>query len=346
MRLGLLTGGGDCPGLNAVIRAAVVHTVRTHESQIVGFLDGWKGLLEGHVRELSLESIGGILPRGGTILGTSRVNPLKPPMGGLDRLRDAFHLFRLDGLLVCGGDGTLSAAHAISREGLPIIGIPKTIDNDVPGTDYAFGFDTALRHVVDAIDALHSTAESHDRVLVLEVMGRTAGWIAACAAIAGGADVAITPEDPMSVQQVVDVIRQRRARGRMFSIVVVAEGAAFLPDPDGSRLETPHQLDEFGRPRFGGVGDLLAQELEARTHMETRTVKLGYVQRGGTPSPFDRLLGSRMGVHAVDLAARRQYGCMVALKGLDITSVPLSVVEQGARLATPELLATARVFYG
>jgi len=345
MRLGLLTGGGDCPGLNAVIRAAVVHSVRTHESPILGFRDGWKGLIEGDVRELSLETIAGILPRGGTLLGTSRVDPVRLA-GGIDRVRDAFRLFELDGLLVCGGDGTLSAALALSRAGLPMIGIPKTIDNDVPGTDYAIGFDTALGHVVRAIDALHTTAESHDRVIVVEVMGRTAGWIAAAAGIAGGADIAVTPESPMSVQQVVDVIRHRRARGRMFSIVVVAEGATFLADPDGRALALPQRLDESGRPRFGGIGEVLARELESRTGMETRTVTLGYVQRGGSPTPFDRLLASRMGVHAVDLAVRGEYGRLVSLQGLTITSVPLDIVQQGPRLASDELLASARVFYG
>lgn len=345
MRLGLLTGGGDCPGLNAFIRAAVIHTIRTHESQIVGFRDGWKGLIEGEVSELTLQSIAGILPRGGTVLGTSRVDPIRLA-GGVDKVKEAFRLFELDGLLVCGGDGTLSAACSVAEAGVPIIGIPKTIDDDVPGTDHAFGFDTALGHVVRAVDALHSTAESHDRVIVVEVMGRTTGWIAASAAIAGGADVAVTPEDPMSVQQVADVIRMRRARGRMFSLVVVAEGARFLPDPDGSVLEATHRKDAFGRPRFGGVGEELARLLEARTGMETRTVTLGYVQRGGSPSPFDRLLASRMGLHAVDLAVRGEYGRMVSLQGLEVTSVPLSVVRQGPRLASPDLLAAARVFYG
>ena len=345
MRLGLLTGGGDCPGLNAFIRAAVIHTVRTHESQILGFCDGWKGLIEGEVRELTLQGIAGILPRGGTVLGTSRVDPIRLA-GGVDKVREAFGLFELDGLIVCGGDGTLGAACALSEAGLPIIGVPKTIDDDVPGTDHAFGFDTALNHVVRAVDALHSTAESHDRVIVVEVMGRTAGWIAASASIAGGADVAVTPEDPMSVQDVADVVRMRRARGRMFSLVVVAEGARFLPDPDGSVLQAPERLDAFGRPRFGGIGELLASELEARTGMETRTVTLGYVQRGGSPTPFDRLLASRMGLHAVDLAAQGSFGRMVSLKGLDITAVPLAVVKQGPRLASEPLLAAARVFYG
>ncbi len=345
MRLGLLTGGGDCPGLNAFIRAAVIHTIRTHESQILGFCDGWRGLLGGEVRELSLQGIAGILPRGGTILGTSRVDPIRTA-GGIDQVRDAFRLFELDGLLVCGGDGTLSAANALSEAGLPIIGIPKTIDDDVPGTDHSFGFDTALTHVVRAVDALHSTAESHDRVIVVEVMGRTTGWIAASAAIAGGADVAVTPEDPMSVQQVVDVIRMRRARGRMFSLVVIAEGATFLPDPDGSVLQTPQKLDSLGRPRFGGIGEELARVLESRTGMEARTVTLGYVQRGGSPTPYDRLLASRMGLHAVDLAVRGEYGRMVSLKGLDVTSVPLSVVCSGPRPASADLLAAARVFYG
>jgi phosphofructokinase-like protein len=345
MRLGILTGGGDCPGLNAVIRAAVVRTIRTHESQIVGFLDGWVGLLEGQTMELTVESIRGILPRGGTVLGTSRVDPLKHA-AGIDGVRDAVRLFQLDGLLVCGGDGTLNAAATVAETGVPIIGIPKTIDNDIPGTDYSFGFDTALGTVVHAIDQLHSTAESHDRVIVVEVMGRSVGWIAVSAGLAGGADVVVTPERPMSVAQVCDTVRLRRARGRKFSIVVVAEGATFAPEPDGTVLEVPTRTDSFGRPRYGGVGNVLAQAIEQRTRIETRTVTLGYVQRGGTPSAFDRLLGTRMGVHAVDLASRGEYGRMVSLQGTQVASVPLSVVRGGPRPVDPDFLETARVFSG
>ena len=345
MRLGILTGGGDCPGLNAVIRAAVVHTIRTYEGQVLGFLDGWLGVLEGRTAELTRDSIRGILPRGGTILGTSRVNPVKAS-GGIETVRDTVRLHGLDGLLVCGGDGTLNAAATLAEAGIPIVGLPKTIDNDVQGTDYSFGFDTALSIVVHAIDQLHSTAESHDRVIVVETMGRSVGWIAVCASLAGGADVVLTPERPTSVTEVCDAIRLRRARGIKFSIVVVAEGATFAPEADGSVLEVPTRTDEFGRPRYGGVGGVLAHAIEQRTGIETRMVALGYVQRGGTPSAFDRLLGTRMGIHAVDLAARSEFNRLVSLQGTDISSVPLSVVRQGPRPVAPSLLEIARVFSG
>jgi ATP-dependent phosphofructokinase / diphosphate-dependent phosphofructokinase len=345
MRLGILTGGGDCPGLNAVIRAAVMRSVRTYQDQMLGFEDGWLGLFESRTRDLDLMAVRGILPRGGTILGTSRTDPIRHE-GGAQAVKDALVLHELDGLLVCGGDGTLAAAARLWEEGVPIIGIPKTIDNDVPETDYAFGFDTALGHVVDAVDSLHTTAESHDRVIVLEVMGRSTGWIAVCGGLAGGADVIVAPEHPTSVHEVCTYIRHRQARGRYFSIVVVAEGAKFLPDPDGRTLEVPEQLDQFGRPRYGGVGEILAHEIEARLKIETRTVTLGFVQRGGTPTPFDRLLGSRMGVAAVDLAVKREFGRMVSLKGGHITSVDLTVVRQGPRPVPDELFETARVFFG
>lgn len=346
MRLGILTGGGDCPGLNAVIRGAALRAVRTYDTFLLGFENGWKGLLDNRYRELSLATVGGILHRGGTILGTSRVDPLREPYG-IEAVREAFAFHELDGLLVCGGDGTLSAALRVAEGGMPIVGIPKTIDNDVPGTDFSFGFDTALAHIVNAVDALHSTAEAHERVIVLEVMGRTAGWLGVCAGIAGGADVVIIPEEPMSLHEVCTFIKHRIARGRKFSIVVVSEGAQFKPDPDGSVLDTgPTRLDEFGRPRFGGIGDVLAVAIEGRMGIESRTVKLGYVQRGGTPSPFDRLLGSRMGVMAVDLAAGGQFGRMVSFQGGQITSVELSVVRQGPRLVDKELAQVARVFFG
>lgn len=345
MRLGILTGGGDCPGLNAVIRAAVVRTIRTYESQIIGFLDGWLGVLEGHTQELTLDKVRGILPRGGTMLGTSRTDPVRRE-GGVEKVRDAIRLFELDALLVCGGDGTLAGAATLADAGMPIIGIPKTIDNDIPGTDYSFGFDTALSSVVHAIDALHTTAESHDRVIVVEVMGRSVGWIAVASSIAGGADVVLAPERPISVTQVCDYIRLRRARGRGFSIVVVAEGAEFAPEPDGTTVEIPRRVDQFGRPRYGGIGDVLAQHIEHRTSIETRTVTLGYVQRGGTPTAFDRLLGTRMGVHAVDLAARAEFGRMVSLQGSRITSVPLSVVREGPRPVDVTLLETSKIFFG
>ena len=345
MRLGILTGGGDCPGLNAVLRAAAVRVVKTHGGLLLGFEDGWRGLLENRVRPLDLNAVAGILPRGGTVLGTSRVDPFREP-AGLDCIREAFRSHELDGLLVCGGDGTLSAAAKLSDVGLRIIGIPKTIDNDICGTDQSFGFDTALSTVVRAVDALHTTAESHDRVIVVEVMGRSTGWLAVCAGIAGGADVVVAPEEPVSMAEVCEFIRRRIARGREFSILVVAEGACFSPDPDGRTLALPHRLDASGRRRYGGVGDVVAREIESRLGVETRTVTLGYVQRGGTPTAFDRLLGSRMGVAAVDLAARGEFGRMVSLRGGHITSVELGVVREGPRNVDSDLYEVARVFFG
>ena len=345
MRLGILTGGGDCPGLNAVIRAAVARTLRHHGGQIIGFENGWRGLLDHRIRELDLNVVAGILPRGGTMLGTSRVDPYREP-GGCDAVRDTFARHELQALLVCGGDGTLSAAARLAADGLPIVGIPKTIDNDIRGTDYSFGFDTALTTVVRAIDALHTTAESHERAIVVEVMGRSSGWIAVCAGMAGGADVVLAPERPTTLTEVCEFIRHRRARGRKFSIVVVAEGATFRPEPDGTVFEPPLRRDPVGRPRYGGVGECVAREIEARMGIETRTVTLGYVQRGGTPTAFDRLLGTRMGIAAADLAARGEVGRMVSLQGRQITSVPLDIVREGPRHVDPELYEDARVFFG
>jgi 6-phosphofructokinase 1 len=345
MRLGILTGGGDCPGLNAAIRAVVVHAVRTHDSLVLGYADGWRGLLEDRVRELDLRAVAGLLPRGGTMLGTSRVDPFAAP-GGVAVLRDAFERHDLAGLIVCGGEGTLAATARLATEGLPVVGIPKTIDNDVPGTDYAIGFDTAVTTVTHAIDALHSHAESHDRVIVVEVMGRSVGWIAAAAGLAGGADVTVTPEVEMCCEDVCDRIRARKARGRDFSIVVVAEGVAFAPDADGRTLEMTHRLDRFGRPIFGGVGERLARELEARLGVETRTVTLGYVQRGGTPTAFDRILATRMGVAAVDLVVQGRFGRMVCARGAVIDSAPLAGVLEGPRRTDPALLKAASVFSG
>ncbi len=345
MRLGILTGGGDCPGLNAVIRAAVFRAVRVHHGEMLGFEDGWRGFIQGRVRALDLDAVSGILPRGGTMLGTSRLDPFRDG-GGLEALREAYRTHGLDGLLVCGGDGTLSAAARLAEAGLPVIGLPKTIDNDVPGTDYSFGFDTALTTVVQAVDALHTTAESHDRVIVVETMGRTSGWLAVCAGIAGGADVVVAPEEPVSIWEVCETIRHRVARGRDFSIAVVAEGACFKPEPDGRTYETPFRLDPLGRRHYGGVGELIAREIAIRLGIETRTVTLGYVQRGGTPTAFDRLLGSRMGVTSVDLAARGEFGRMVSLQGGRVASVDLGVVRQGPRRVDHELYEVARTFFG
>jgi len=243
-------------------------------------------------------------------------------------------------------DGTLAAAHRLAESGVRIIGIPKTIDNDIPGTDASFGFDTAVNTVMHAVDALHTTAEAHNRVIVLEVMGRGTGWIAVCGGIAGGADVVVSPEEPVSIEDVCRLIGHRHARGRDFSIVVVAEGATFLPDAEGRPLEASHRLDPFGRPQYGGIGEIVARAIEARTGFETRIVALGYVQRGGTPTAFDRLLGSRMGVLAVDLAARQEWNRMTSLQGKRVTSVDLAVVREGPRRVEKELNEVARVFFG
>ena len=345
MRLGILTGGGDCPGLNAVIRAAVARTVRSYGGHMLGFEDGWRGLFENRVRDLDLAAVSGILPRGGTMLGTSRTDPFRQT-GGIEALTAAVKAHAVDALLVCGGEGTLAAAARVSDAGIPVIGLPKTIDNDVYGTDYSFGYDTALSTVVRAVDALHATAESHDRVLVLEVMGRTTGWLAVCAGIAGGADVVVAPEHPVSVNETCEFIRRRVTRGRDFSIVVVAEGAVFKPEPDGRAIEAPYRHDREGRRRYGGVGEVLAHEIEERLNIETRTVTLGYVQRGGTPTAFDRLLGTRMGVAAVDLAHSGQLGRMVSLQGGRIGSVDLHEVMRGPRPVDPELSDVARLFFG
>lgn len=345
MRLGILTGGGDCPGLNAVIRAAVVRTVRTYDGLVLGFPDGWRGLIENRALELDLRSVAGALPRGGTLLGTSRVDPFREA-GGPEAIKQAVASHELKALIVCGGDGTLSAAARLADDGVPIIGVPKTIDNDVQGTEYSLGYDTALTTLVRAIDALHSHAESHDRVIVIEVMGRNAGWLALGASLAGGADVVVAPELPMSVADVCRCIQSRGARGRDFSIVVVAEGAAFLPEPDARTFEAPFRLDAVGRKVYGGAGDLVAREIEQRLGVETRTVNLGYVQRGGTPTAFDRLLGTRMGLHAVDLAVKGEVNRMVCSRAGHVTSVELSVVRGGTRRADPELVEAARVFFG
>ncbi len=345
MRLGILTGGGDCPGLNAVIRAAVTRAVRTHDGAVLGIQDGWLGLLQNRVRELDLDAIAGILPRGGTVLGTSRVDPFQEAPGPAE-IRATMALHRLDGLLVCGGDGTLGAAHRLTLEGILIVGIPKTIDNDIPGTDFAIGFDTAVNTVMHAVDALHTTAEAHNRVIVLEVMGRGTGWISVCGGIAGGADVVVSPEEPVSLDQVCRLVRHRHTRGREFSIVVVAEGASFLADAEGRAVEAAHRLDPCGRPQYGGIGEVVAREIQARTGFETRTVALGYVQRGGTPTAFDRMLASRMGVLAVDLAARGEWGRMTSVRGGSVTSVDLDVVCRGPRGVEKELYEVARVFFG
>jgi phosphofructokinase-like protein len=321
MRIGILTGGGDCPGLNAVIRAVVRKAIDDYGDQIIGFRDGWRGVLEGHFDELTLESIRGILPRGGTILGSSRTNPYKRE-DGLDQVRETLSDFRVDGLIAIGGEDTLGVANRLQVDGVDVIGVPKTIDNDLGGTDVTFGFDTALSIATEAIDRLHTTAESHNRILVVEVMGRTAGWIALYSGIAGGADVILIPELPFDIDEVCRLINRRHERGRYFSIVVAAEGAA--PREGTMSVSRPGDVDEFGHPRLGGIGYALEREIEARTGYETRATVLGHVQRGGTPTPFDRVLATRLGLAAIDAAHDGAWGMMTALRSTNIELVALA----------------------
>jgi phosphofructokinase-like protein len=320
VRIGLLTGGGDCPGLNAVIRAAVRRGIDAYGDELVGFRDGWRGVLDDVSDELTIESTRGILPRGGTILGSSRTNPSKRP-NGVQIVAETLARHRLDGLIAIGGEDTLGAASALSEAGIDVIGVPKTIDNDLGATDQTFGFDTALEIATEAIDRLHTTAESHHRVMVVEVMGRSAGWIALHSGLAGGADVILIPEIPFDIDEVCRLIARRRQRGRPFSIVVVAEGA--MPTAGTMTIATG-ELDEFGHPRLGGIGHRLEREIENRTGFETRATVLGHVQRGGTPTAYDRVLATRLGLAAIDAAHEGRWGHMTALHATAIELVPLA----------------------
>src|SRR5437764_7533923 len=310
MRIGLLTGGGDCPGLNAVIRAVVRRGLQG-ENTFVGFRHGWSGVLADDAIELTLASTAGILPRGGTILGTSRTNPFADGQDGTISIRRTLQARGVDALVPIGGEDTLGVALRLHREGIPIVGVPKTIDNDLGGTDVTFGFHTAVQSVTDAIDRLHTTAESHNRVMVVEVMGRHTGWIATYAGLAGGADAILVPERPFDIDQVAANLRRRHEGGRSFSIVVVAEGASPLEGTLEIHAEGP--TDAFGHARLGGIGVTLEHEIERRTGFESRVTILGHVQRGGTPVAFDRVLATRFGVAAFDAAAAGRFGAMVAL---------------------------------
>ena len=320
MRIGLLTGGGDCPGLNAVIRAVVRKGIDAYGDQLVGFRDGWRGVLEDVYEELTIESTRGILPRGGTILGSSRTNPSKRE-DGIEVARATLARHRLDGLIAIGGEDTLGAANRLSEAQSKVIGVPKTIDNDLGATDVTFGFDTALQIATEAIDRLHTTAESHHRILVVEVMGRNAGWIALHSGLAGGADVILIPEIPFDIDEVCRLIGRRHRRGRYFSIVVAAEGA--LPKA-GTMTVAAGVADEFGHPRLGGIGHELEREIEKRTGFETRATVLGHIQRGGTPTAFDRVLATRLGLAAIDAAHAGRWGTMTALRATAIELVALS----------------------
>ncbi|MFE3603323.1 6-phosphofructokinase [Streptomyces sp. NPDC059142] len=342
MRVGVLTGGGDCPGLNAVIRALVRKGVQEYGYAFTGFRDGWRGALDGDTVRLDIPTVRGILPRGGTILGSSRTNPFKEE-DGVRRIRETLTATDVDALVVIGGEDTLGVASRLSDEyAVPCVGVPKTIDNDLSATDYTFGFDTAVGIATEAIDRLHTTAESHMRVLVCEVMGRHAGWIALHSGLAGGANVILIPERRFDVDQVCAWVTSR-FKASYAPIVVVAEGA--MPK-DGDLVLKDGSLDSYGHVRLSGVGEWLAKEIERRTGKEARTTVLGHVQRGGTPSAFDRWLATRFGLHAIDAVREGDYGKMVALRGTDIVRVPMA--EATARLKTvgPELYAEAGVFFG
>jgi 6-phosphofructokinase 1 len=343
MRIGVLTGGGDCPGLNAVIRAIVRKGIDEYGHAIVGFRDGWRGPLESTYEELTIESVRGILPRGGTILGSSRTNPLKDP-NGADRIRETMQSLHLNGLIAIGGEDTLGAAKALNDAGLPVLGVPKTIDNDIGATDMTFGFDTAVQVASDAIDRLHTTAESHHRNLIVEVMGRHAGWIALWSGLAGGADVILIPERPFDIEEVCRLIRRRHQRGRYFSIVVVAEGA--LPKEGTMETIGDGQTDEFGHVRLGGIGYRLEAEIEKRTGFESRATVLGHVQRGGTPTAFDRVLATRFGAGAIDAATRGEWGKMVALRSMRIELVELADAVRELRTVPEEEYEAAAAFFG
>jgi 6-phosphofructokinase 1 len=345
MKVAVLTGGGDCPGLNAVIRA-VVRRGSEHGFEMMGLRDGWKGLLEDNHFRLTRETTSGILHRGGTILGTSRTNPFKVE-NGLERVKRAVERNGIGAIIAIGGEGTLSATTRMHQEGLRVVGVPKTIDNDINATDFTFGFDTAVMIATEAIDRLHSTAESHKRVIVCEVMGRHVGWIATYAGIAGGADVILVPEVPADLNRVAEHIKRRHAGGRTFSIVVVAEGTRVKVDPsEPEHLVTSGALDEAGRPRLGGVGQLVAEQIEKRTGFETRVSVLGHIQRGGAPTAHDRVLATRYGVHACDMVARGEWGKMAALQGNDIVSVDLALATKELKRVPEEFFNVAQVFFG
>ncbi len=342
MRIGVLTGGGDCPGLNAVIRAVVRKGVGVYGYEFLGFRDGWKGPLEGLTMELGVAQVRGILPRGGTILGSSRTNPFSVE-GGVGRIRDNLHNLGVDALIAIGGEDTLGVATKLGDLGVNVVGVPKTIDNDLNATDYTFGFDTALNIAMEAIDRLHTTAESHHRALIVEVMGRHAGWIALHAGLAGGANVILIPEQPFSLDRVCSYV-ESRFQSQYAPIVVVSEGAT--PADAEGELTLAQGTDAFGHARLGGIGDWLARQIEERTGKEARTTVLGHIQRGGTPTAFDRVLATRFGLHAIDAVHDGDYGTMVALRGTDIVRVHLAEATEKLKLVSPALYAEAEVFFG
>jgi ATP-dependent phosphofructokinase / diphosphate-dependent phosphofructokinase len=341
MKIGILTGGGDCPGLNPVIRAIVRRACKEND-EIIGIRYGWKGLLEKETFPLDTTSVSGILHKGGTILGTSRTNPYKTEQG-CETTKNNFKELGLDALITIGGEDTLGVASKLYADGLNIIGVPKTIDNDLEDTDFTFGFDTSINIVMDCIDRLHTTAESHNRIMIVEVMGRHTGWIATYAGIAGGADYILIPEKPINPDEVCQTLKARHDRGKNFSIVVVAEGAFF--NNENPCLQE-QKLDEFGHVRLGGIGQRLAKIIEAKTGYETRVTVLGHIQRGGRPSAFDRVLGTRLGVKAYSLVKENQFGKMVSLKGNQITAVDLIEATKKPKTLDLEIYEIAKIFFG
>lgn len=346
MRIAILTGGGDCPGLNAVIRAVVRKSIMDYGWEVVGIRNGWAGYIAGDAEQLDLNKVSGILPKGGTILGTSRTNPFKKEGGPQAIMKNAEQL-GISATVAIGGEDTIGVAYKLHTMGMPMVGVPKTIDNDLAGTDFTSGFDTAVNIATEAIDRLHTTAESHHRVIVVEVMGRHTGWIAVYAGIAGGADAILVPEKPFDVGEVCDLVKRRHERGKSFSIVVVAEGAKFKTeaDVDGSLITQDVEMDEFGHVRLGGIGSVLGREIERRTGFETRVTALGYVQRGGSPTAFDRVLATRFGVKACDLIKEKQFGKMVAFRGNKVVSVPMEEALQMKKIDM-ELYEIASLFFG
>lgn len=342
LKVGVLSGGGDAPGINAVIRAIVRKGIQNYGYEIVGIKDGWHGLLENEYLPLDLKSVSGILPRGGSILGTSRTNPFKHENGPERILKNAKKA-GIGAVIAIGGDDTLSVAHKMGQLGLKCVGVPKTIDNDLAETDYTFGFMTAVAIATEALDRLHTTAETHHRVMILEVMGRYTGWIALGAGLAGGADIILIPEKPFSINEVCKYIRRRQKRGRNFSIIVVAEGAK---PKGGAEIVYSESVDEFGHIRLGGIGYYLGKEVEKRLNIETRVVVLGHLQRGGSPTPFDRILATRFGIAAIDLVHKKKFGNMVAFKANKMTYVPLEKVIGRRKKVDLELYDIASVFFG
>lgn len=342
MRIGILTGGGDCPGLNAVIRAVVRKGEGQYGHNLVGYRHGWRGVMSGESIDLHIGAVRGLLPRGGTILGTSRTNPYKTEDGPA-KVKATLRSDNVQALVAIGGEDTLGVAHKLATDGIQIVGVPKTIDNDLSGTDFTFGFHTAVQIATDAIDRLHTTAESHDRVMVVEVMGRHAGWIATYSGLAGGADMILVPEEPFDIEEVCDRLSHRHARGANFSIVVVAEGAV----PAAGTMEVQSgELDEFGHVRLGGIGNRLAEEIERRTGFEARMTALGHVLRGGSPTAYDRVIATRFGIEAIDAVNDGEFGVMVALRGTEVVRVPIEEGVEKLKTVDDKLYDTAAVFFG